>query len=368
MHSFNRQTDRYGSSPEFLHAILIENCQRMVPIIATLMVVEGIIFVFEFFFYPHTAVMVAAMALKLVAVIISACSVYHLRRTRIADDAKADSRNLKILYLFIGLFLAWAVANSIVAQLITGDITIYVLVLIGIAAVVQMPPQHAMVFYGLFYLIFAVSIPQVQDNSKILTWHIINGGILNIIAGLISRMMYRYRLEIYRDKIIIDQKNKELFDKAQRDSLTGLLNHQAIHGSLEKALALASDGGQVLSMALVDIDEFKKINDTFGHQAGDTIVKKVADTIQQSVREMDVTGRYGGDEFMIVFPDCTLNDARRIIERLQKALVRIDDRIPSLTISSGVVQRKDENANLLIEMADRLLYRAKELGRNRIES
>jgi diguanylate cyclase (GGDEF)-like protein len=368
MHALNRKSDRYANNPDFLHTVLIENCLRMRPIIITVMVIEGLIFVFEFIFYPRTPEMIAAMALKLTAVMIGAVSVYFLRRIRLADDPGTDFRNLTILYACIGCCLAWAVANTIVAQLITGDITVYVLVLFGVAAVIQMPPKHAAVIYILAYVAFITSIPMVQDNTRILTWHIINGGVLNVIAWLISRMIYRYRLQIYRDKRIIDQKNKELFDKAQRDSLTGLLNHQAIHGHLEKSVNQTAGHGKELSVALIDIDKFKEINDTYGHQTGDTVVEQVAVTIGRSIRDMDVAGRYGGDEFMIVFPDCTLGNARRIVERLQRALSRMDGRMPSLTISSGIVQRTDENARKLVETADRLLYRAKALGRNRIES
>ena len=368
MHALNRETDRYANNPEFLHSILIENCLRMTPMITTVMVVEGLIFVFEFLFYPRTQVMIAAMGLKLTAVVLCAVSVYYFRSIRTAADPAEDPRNLTIVYIFIGLFLAWAIANTIVAQMITGDITVYVLILFGISAIVQMPPRHAMTIYALSYVVFVVSIPMVQDNTRILTWHIINAGILNVIAWLISRMIYRYRLEIYRDKRIIDQKNRELFDKAQRDGLTGLLHHQAIHSHLEKTLQQADDSGQALSMALIDIDKFKTINDTLGHQIGDTVVKEVAATIQRSVREMDVAGRYGGDEFMIIFPECTLANARRIVQRLQTALSRLNGEVAALTISSGIVQRKDENAKALVEIADRLLYRAKALGRNRIES
>lgn len=365
---FDRRTNHFQHNPEFLHSILIENCQRMRPIFTTVMVVEAIIFIFEFLFYERTPVMVTAMALKLVAVFLSIFSICQFHRIRIGNDPAKYSRNLKIIYAIIGLALSWAVANTAVAQMITGDITVYVLVLFGIAAVVQMPPRHAMAIYCLFYLFFIAVVPMVQNNPRIVTWHVINGGILNVIAWLISRMIYQYRLEIYKDKTIIGQKNKELFDKAQQDGLTGLFNHQAIHGHLDKALSFADGNRQDLSIALIDIDHFKCVNDTYGHQTGDVIVKGVADTIRRSVREMDITGRYGGDEFLIIFPDCSVKNARRIIERLQKNLNGLNDQVPSLTISCGIAQRDGEGANALVEMADRLLYRAKASGRNRIEA
>lgn len=278
MPPFDRRTNSYQNNPDFIHAVLTENCQRMTPIFTTVMVVEAIIFFFELLLYERTPVMIAAMVLKLVAVLLSACSIYQFRLIRSANDPSKDSRNLAIIYVIIVLSLSWAVANTAVAQMITGDITVYVLVLFGIAAVVQMLPRHAIIIYGLFYLVFIAAI------------------------------------------------------------------------------------------ALIDIDHFKSVNDTYGHQTGDLIVKGVADIIRQSVREMDITGRYGGDEFMIIFPDCSVDNARRIIERLQKNLKRFDHQVASLTISCGIVQRNGEDANALVEIADRLLYRAKASGRNRIEA
>jgi len=94
----------------------------------------------------------------------------------------------------------------------------------------------------------------------------------------------------------------------------------------------------------------------------------VADIIRQSVREMDITGRCGGDAFMVIFPDCSVENARRIIERLQLNLKHCDQRVPSLTISCGIVHSNGEDANTRVETADRLLYRAKASGRNRIEA
>jgi two-component system cell cycle response regulator len=167
---------------------------------------------------------------------------------------------------------------------------------------------------------------------------------------------------------------KILHAKATHDSLTGLLNHEEILGILNKELARSERDGVCVSIIMVDIDHFKQINDTYGHLAGDAVLRIVAQEMHSMERSYDFIGRYGGEEFLIVLPECCMECAVAFAERLRSCVSResidtSEGMIP-VTISLGVAAssrdgRRDEHS--LVKAADTALYKAKENGRNRVE-
>jgi len=117
------------------------------------------------------------------------------------------------------------------------------------------------------------------------------------------------------------------------------------------------------------VDYFKKINDTFGHQEGDLVLKKIADTIKTSFRDVDIKGRYGGEEFLILFPETEKENAHISAERFRKAIENLSHANDSMkiTISGGIASFRPEDTALeLLQRADGFLYEAKKQGRNRI--
>jgi diguanylate cyclase (GGDEF)-like protein len=162
--------------------------------------------------------------------------------------------------------------------------------------------------------------------------------------------------------------------QATHDGLTGLLNHSAILESLRNELARANREAQPLAALMVDIDRFKSINDTYGHQTGDEILKEAARRMKGAVRRYDAVGRYGGEEFLILLPGCDSESGQLQAERIREALA--DSRFDAagqaihVTCSIGVAFRpfpSPGDAVNLVSEADEALYRAKELGRNRVE-
>ena len=165
-----------------------------------------------------------------------------------------------------------------------------------------------------------------------------------------------------------------LREKAMHDSLTGLLNHEEILGALDRELARSQRDGVCVSVIMADIDHFKKINDTYGHPAGDAVLRIIAQKMRAMERSYDSIGRYGGEEFLIVLPECCLECAVAFAERLRSSISRDSIDTPEglipVTISLGVAasssgRRLDEHN--LVKSADAALYRAKENGRNRVE-
>ncbi len=159
--------------------------------------------------------------------------------------------------------------------------------------------------------------------------------------------------------------------QASHDSLTGILNRPAILEILIKELARARRNKTPLSVIMADIDHFKQVNDTYGHLAGDRVLREVAQRITSSIRQYDHCGRYGGEEFLLVIPGSERSTAREIAERLRRAVsseqISINDNTIPVTLSLGIAEYNGEqDIDLLIKEADSALYRAKEQGRNRV--
>lgn len=170
----------------------------------------------------------------------------------------------------------------------------------------------------------------------------------------------------------LEELNQYLSKLALSDSLTGLENRRSILGRLEQ-LWNSQPLNDSLSVIMLDIDNFKKINDCMGHHAGDDVLARVARAIKDSIRLVDFCGRYGGEEFLVVCPATSVSAAACVAERIRYAVEQqLNDiqatNISGVTISLGVADRREGVTSIteLIGTADQRLYRAKELGRNRL--
>jgi diguanylate cyclase len=167
---------------------------------------------------------------------------------------------------------------------------------------------------------------------------------------------------------------KQAEEHSNTDALTGLANRRSIEAFLRSAQMAAMEAGTPLSILMIDIDDFKKFNDSFGHQVGDHVLRLVGKVLAESVRDCDLAARYGGEELMAILPGAPLeacaDAAERIRRRISEArLTRrtTGEEISSVTVSIGVAQfRMGESADGMIERCDRALYQAKRAGRNRV--
>ncbi|MCH8552577.1 MAG: GGDEF domain-containing protein [Natronospirillum sp.] len=161
--------------------------------------------------------------------------------------------------------------------------------------------------------------------------------------------------------------------QAQTDSLTGLFNRNGYEPLFEHEFARARrEGRDGLAMALLDLDHFKSLNDTHGHAAGDTTLRALAGIWSKLIRETDVLGRLGGEEFVLLLPGTPIDEAQRVVERLREATsetpVRILDAEVPVTVTIGLTQSgpDDKSYHDLLKRADRALYAGKRAGRNRV--
>ena len=163
--------------------------------------------------------------------------------------------------------------------------------------------------------------------------------------------------------------------KAETDAGTGVLNRGAILNQLATTVEKSRITNEPYSVVFIDIDHFKVINDTYGHLAGDEILRGVAKLLGHTLRQADRLGRFGGEEFIVILNRCDVNDAYLVGERLRAIVARhtfdIQDAPIPVTISLGVVAPESlQDASLyeLLEKADQAMYRAKQEGRNRVET
>jgi len=159
----------------------------------------------------------------------------------------------------------------------------------------------------------------------------------------------------------------------EKDSLTGLIKHGAIKEAAGLEYERSERSGKPLSIVMLDIDHFKKVNDDFGHATGDVVITALATLLRKRIRKTDRAGRYGGEEFMLVLPDCDKNQAQLLTKQILENFVLLHfnttDRPFSCSFSAGVAstaENKLDNAEQLINKADRALYRAKHAGRNQV--
>ncbi|MCJ7675493.1 MAG: sensor domain-containing diguanylate cyclase [Sedimentisphaerales bacterium] len=171
--------------------------------------------------------------------------------------------------------------------------------------------------------------------------------------------------------------NIKLFEKTQRqattDGLTGLINHKTFYEILEKELWRSRRYGGQISLIMIDIDDLKKINDAYGHRAGDKVIREVSRRIKECIRQIDTAARYGGDEFAVILPNTSLSDATVVGERMVEVVSRTPttwqkEQIP-LSISVGLGQYDaDSNPEDITSRSDQALYTAKQAGKNTVRA
>jgi diguanylate cyclase len=185
------------------------------------------------------------------------------------------------------------------------------------------------------------------------------------------------KLEASREDIQALQRDlDDVRREAMLDPLTKIYNRKHFDDGMLKAVAEARNGDSPLSLMLIDIDHFKRFNDTWGHQTGDQVLRLVAMTLKSNIKGKDIAARYGGEEFAAILPDTDLEGAIILADNIRKAVQAkellkrsTNEKLGRITASFGVAHfRKDDTPVSLIERADRCLYAAKHAGRNKVVS
>ncbi len=219
---------------------------------------------------------------------------------------------------------------------------------------------------------------QTFTNSLIAVPLIVDGEIIGVVEAInkIEDEFTNFDLQIMQfvsTQSAIAIKNANLYDMAISDGLTKLFISKYFRERLFEEWERTKRNNNSLTVVILDIDHFKNINDTYGHQAGDLVLKEVSNVLKNNCRSIDIPCRYGGEEFTIILPETTSEQAKIFVERIriliEKLHVIYHDRTIELTISGGyatIPHDKIFDCNTFMECADRALYHSKKCGRNRI--
>jgi diguanylate cyclase (GGDEF)-like protein len=193
-----------------------------------------------------------------------------------------------------------------------------------------------------------------------------------LVAAMVVNVAFR-RLRRQRERV--RTLTRELSSMAATDSLTGLFNRRHLDATLEAEIVRTRRYGNPLSVAIVDLDDFKAVNDAWGHPAGDALLQQVGRTLRDLVRETDVVARHGGDEFAVLLTQTSVEGARQTMEKVRSAIAAREYHLPGVdrpvktTMSIGIAALGDDGGTgtRVVSAADAALYAAKTAGKNRVE-
>lgn len=269
--------------------------------------------------------------------------------------------------LYTAVMIIWGIILTALVYLQNQDITIVVMVLMTTSALFMLKPVIYAVVLGLTFIIYGLAVQLTLENQHLINELWFKGFLFFILAYLINLVNFRNKYAMISLSMSLKEKNRELKDKAIRDSLSGLYNNAYIFEYLNQKLDIQYRGA--LSVLMMDIDNFKRINDTYGHLFGDHVIKRISDELKDSIGVNDVLGRYGGEEFIVILNQSNINRTIEIAERIRTHIEELSFEYPiKVTISVGIAFYNGESADELIKKADDQLYRAKSLGKNRVQT
>ncbi len=288
-----------------------------------------------------------------------------------------------------GRWLGWATAAWVLScaiavvaldQWVTPNITPFLIACVGVSLVIYLRPVPAAGLYLAAYLLFYQALGWTQHVPDVLLSNRLNGITACAMGWALSMLLWRKftTIELQREQLEkvhteLQAKQKELERLTRQDGLTGLFNRNTFVELSRSELKRAQRQGSATTILLLDLDHFKRINDTWGHPAGDAVLRHVAALASSTVRSTDLVGRLGGEEFIVLLPNTSSEAGRKLAEklrlRLEASVIEWEGtRIPvtaSIGLSSTTAEEKRDFDHLYTE-ADKALYLAKQRGRNRV--
>lgn len=277
--------------------------------------------------------------------------------------------------------LALGAGLSVADQLVAANTTMFALISLAVAMLSLMRPALSVAIFLTIYLVFFFCVPLTQPDPQLLAISRSHAFASTLVSVMASSLMWRQYVqstvlawEVQNAQIALTAKQAELEYLATHDSLTGLLNRREFMRQLEQERVRVLRHPAPTSLIMVDLDFFKKVNDTYGHPAGDTVLVAVASALAHSVRKSDVLARLGGEEFIVLLPNTDLAGASGVgqklvvqIRALQIPFANLQLRITASLGVSSLARGAEQSPDALYTAADKALYLAKHSGRDRVE-
>jgi diguanylate cyclase (GGDEF)-like protein len=293
------------------------------------------------------------------------------------------SRHAAVRTMGLGLVaagMAFSILVVTVDQLVTPNITPFLITCMISALVIYLRPMATVALYAIAYAGFFIALGYTQGNADQLLSNRLNGAAACAMGCALSVFLWRkftliteQQRQLEKANATLQQKQKELERLTRLDGLTGLYNRNTFVELTRQELMRAQRQGSATAILLFDLDHFKRVNDTWGHPAGDAVLKHVADLANSTVRSTDLVGRLGGEEFMVLLPGTSEGAARKLAEKLRSRLeaspVVWESTNITATASFGLAATtaaEKRDFETLYNDADKALYLAKQRGRNRV--
>lgn len=296
-----------------------------------------------------------------------------------------ESRSLRMAWFpqwLIAVGILFSVAVACIDQWVTPAITPYLICCMISGVAIYLRPVPSAWVYLLSFAAFYYGIGLTQENAAQLLSNRLNGGAAAVLGWVLSVVIWRKFATITLQQEQLAKANSELQEKQRElerltrlDGLTGLFNRNTFVELSRRELERAQRQGSSTAILILDLDHFKRINDTWGHPAGDAVLRHVASVAVGAVRSTDLVGRLGGEEFIVLLPCTSTEAARKLAEKLRAKLQAspVMWQADSLQVTASIglaattaIEKRDFEA--LYNAADKALYLAKTRGRNRVES
>ncbi|GAU75844.1 GGDEF domain-containing protein [Fusibacter sp. 3D3] len=270
----------------------------------------------------------------------------------------------KIYFVFL---MIWGTGFTLLHQVNPIDMTVFALVIVTLAMMITMRREYTTFLMALNNVVFLSVGNMLYEESYFTTDIMFKSILYTVIAISLARQFAKQRFEIKRSHIILQEQNEKLADLAIRDSMTQLYNNAYIHDFISKSIEYSFNRKGHLCILILDIDDFKHINDTYGHLFGDEVIKAIANMLRLHCREGDIVGRYGGEEFMVVMPNIYSDSTDKIADRFRLGVEElVFSKEVIVTVSIGGACLDGHTSLELIELADQNLYEAKRTGKNKV--
>ncbi len=355
-------------SEQFRKKLIIENSRRYMFLLG-LVILSQIVFIvlesFRILEWKNNVFILRVLVLIISSIIFGL--IYFLTSRK---DRKRSILILAVLTAFIQLITIFVGCYFVIYMFNDGIYSYSTFLLVSLIAsltCVRNPYYSGgiivLFFVGLtlYLMIFVLPISNWTGELLIAVVFLISlhmGNILN----------YNRHIKLFLHEKEIKKINKRLKAISNTDELTGIYNRRKISEVINEYIALSKRYSSCFCIAMIDIDNFKMVNDNFGHNVGDSVLYELSNNIRFMLRSTDVFGRWGGEEFVILMPNCKEEDAYLLLERLRKNIENYEfAEAGKVTFSAGIsTYEKDDLLNLIIERADIALYKAKESGRNTV--
>jgi diguanylate cyclase (GGDEF)-like protein len=268
------------------------------------------------------------------------------------------------------LLMMCIVGLTILDTRTAGQITPYLIGILVIAVLFRTHIRYFIVFVSIILIAVCIGILNYEHNINTTSHYLVNLTAVSIIALIVFTITEKNRMRSFKQQKLIEKQRDVLQQLSITDPLTGLNNRRYLFDKLPAECERAIRYKRSLSVMVIDIDHFKKVNDTLGHQAGDDVLKNTALAIQGAIRLSDYVCRYGGEEFVVVLIESDWAIAEQCAERIRERCQSIKhDSVPwDVTVSIGLYQYSGGTSDDLLAQADANLYSAKNSGRNRVNS